>query len=81
MMYINSSLGLKLITVMLTVLAGKRTVFFFRVFTKCANFHGSLDIVGFVDLASVIVPSCIRGCFVSPKYILVAILLVQTFFS
>ena len=69
MTYINSRLGLKLITVMLTILAGKRTVFFFRVFTKCANFHGFLDIVGFVGLASVIVPSCIRGCFVGPKYI------------
>ena len=69
MTYINSSLGLKLITVMLTILAGKRTVFFFRGFTKCANFHGFLDIVGFVGLASVIVPSCIRGCFVDPKYI------------
>ena len=61
MAYKSSTLGRKSISVMLTILADKITVFFFHAFTKCARLRGSRDIVGFVGLASVIVPCAFVG--------------------
>ena len=44
---------------------------------ECAKFRGSRAIVGFVGL----VPSCLRGYFMSPKLFLVGISWVKSFFS
>ena len=77
MAYKSSTLGRKSISVMLTILADKITVFFFHAFTKCARLRGSRDIVGLVGLASAIVPSCLRRS----KSFFLSVSYVQNFFS